>query len=84
MDLFLARTARTGVSGPPIVEAAPGEADLMLRLAPSPASGRQWAELQQTLGARARHGKAVNLDPAALILDMVFKIDELAAKPAVR
>ena len=84
MDLFLARTARTGVTGPPIVEAAPGEAGLMRRLAPSPDAGRQWAELQQTLGARARHGKAVNLDPAALILDMVFKIDELAAKLAAR
>ena len=78
LNLFLARTARTGVSGPPIVEAAPGEADLMRRLAPSAKAGRQWAELQQTLGARARHGKAVNLDPAALILDMVFRIDELA------
>ncbi len=84
MDLFLGRTARTGVSGPPIVEAAPGEADLMQRLAPNAHVGRQWAELQQTLGARARHGKTVNLDPAALILDMVFRIDELAAKTAVR
>ncbi len=82
MDLFLARTARTGVSGPPLVEAAPGEAELMRRLAPTPAAGRHWAELQQVLGARARHGKAVNLDPAALILDMVFRIDELAAKLA--
>ena len=84
MDLFLARTARTGVSGPPLVEAAAGEAELMRRLAPDTAAGRQWAELQQSLGGRARHGKAVNLDPAALILDMVFKIDELAAKLAVR
>ncbi len=84
MDLFLARTARTGVSGPPIVEAAAGEADLMRRLAPDTEAGRHWAELQQSLGARARHGKAVNLDPAALILDMVFKIDELAASLAAR
>lgn len=84
LDLFLARTARTGVTGPPLVEAAPGEAGLMQRLAPSPEAGRRWAELQQTLGARARHGKSVNLDPAALILDMIFKIDELAAKTAVR
>ena len=84
MDLFLARTARTGVSGPPLVEAAAGEAEMMRRLAPDTTAGRQWAELQQTLGGRARHGKAVNLDPAALILDMVFKIDELAAKLAVR
>jgi DNA polymerase-3 subunit delta' len=83
-DLFLARTARTGVSGPPLVEAALNESDLLRRLAPTPESGRKWAELQQSLGARAQHGKAVNLDPAALILDMVFKIDELAAKLAAR
>ncbi len=83
MDLFLARMARTGASGAPVVEAANGEAALMSRLAPSKYAGRQWAELQQSLGARARHGKAVNLDPAALILDMVLKIDATAAKATV-
>jgi len=83
-DLFLARTARTGVTGPPIVEAAPGEAKLLQRLSGTPDAGRQWAELQQTAGMRVRHGRAVNLDPAALILDMIFKINELAAKLAVR
>lgn len=83
MDLFLARMARTGASGAPVVEAANGEAALMSRLAPNPYAGRKWAELQQTLGARARHGKAVNLDPAALILDMVLKIDATAAKATV-
>lgn len=83
-DLFLARVARTGVSGPPLVEAASGESDLLKRLCQTPDSARQWAELQQTLGASVRHGRAVNLDPAALILDMVFKIDQLAAKLAAR
>ena len=82
MDLFLARVARTGASGAPVIEAANGESALMARLAPTPYAGRQWAELQQSLGARARHGKAVNLDPAALILDMVLKIDATAAKSA--
>ena len=82
MDLFLARAARTGISGPPLVEAAKGEAEVLKRLAPSPDSGRKWAELQQELSGRARHGKAVNLDPAALILDMVFKINEMAARLA--
>jgi len=80
MDMFLARVARTGASGESVIEAANGEAALLKRLAPSPYAGRLWAELQQSLGARARHGKAVNLDPAALILDMVLKIDATAAK----
>lgn len=82
IDLFLARVARTGASGAPVVEAANGEAALLSRLAPSQFAGREWAALQQSLGARARHGKAVNLDPAALILDMVLKIDATAAKAA--
>ena len=74
-DLFLARLARTGVSGhPPAQEAAPGEADLLRRLSPDPRAGRRWAELAQSAGARLRHGRSVNLDPAALILDTVFQI----------
>lgn len=84
IDLFLARTARTGVIGPPIVEAARGESDLLTRLSSDADAGRKWAELQQDLSARAQHGRAVNLDPAALILDMVFKIDQLAAKLVAR
>lgn len=83
-DLFLSRMARTGAAGPPLIESAPDEAQLMTRLAPNPQAGRQWAQLQQSLSARARHGRAVNLDPAALLLDMVFKIDQLAAKTAAR
>ncbi|MFD1912415.1 DNA polymerase III subunit delta' [Halodurantibacterium flavum] len=79
-DLFLSRLARTGVMGPPRTEAAPGEATLLARLAPDPAAGRVWADLHQALGARARHGRSVNLDPAALLLDMVLKVDETAAR----
>ncbi len=82
VDLFLARAARTGISGPPLPEAAAGEAALLSRLSPGPAAARRWADLAQSLGARARHGRAVNLDPAALILDMVLKIHETAAATA--
>lgn len=84
MDLFLVRTARTGVSGPPIVQAAKDEGSLMLRLSPAPDAARVWAGLQQDLSQRARHGQAVNLDPAALILDMVFKINDTATKLVAR
>jgi DNA polymerase-3 subunit delta' len=78
IETFLARAARTGSLGAPPPEAVPGEAALLMRLAPDPAAGRAFADLQQTLGSRARRGKAVNLDPAALLLDMVLKIDETA------
>lgn len=77
-DLLLARLARAGTLGTAGDEAAPGEAVLFARLAPSAAAARVWADLHQSLGARARHAKAVNLDPAALVLDMVLKIDETA------
>ncbi len=78
IELFLARLARAGVAGPATPEAAPGEAALMARLSPSPAHARHWAGLHQRLGARARHGRAVNLDPAALVMDMVLEITEAA------
>ena len=81
-DLFLARLARSGTLGLAGAEAAPGEAALFRRLAPSPAAARTWAALHQTLGARARHAKAVNLDPASLVLDMVLKVDETARATA--
>ncbi|WP_172292770.1 DNA polymerase III subunit delta' [Pseudoruegeria sp. HB172150] len=81
-DLFLARAARAGISAPPEPEAAPGEARLLAQISPNPQASRRWAELAQTLGARARHGRAVNLDPAALILDMVLKTQETAAQTA--
>ena len=78
-DLLLARLARSGASGRPLPEAAPGEAALFARLAPTPEAARRWADLAQSLSARASHAQAVNLDPAALILDMVFRIDRTAA-----
>lgn len=80
IDLFLARTARAGATGQFPPEAAPGEAALMARLAPDARAARHWADLAQTLGLRARKGRAVNLDPAALVLDMLLKIDAAAAR----
>lgn len=78
IDLFLSRAARAGLMGQPGTQAAPGEARLLARLAPDDAAARVWAGLQQTLSQRARHGRAVNLDPAALILDMLIRIEETA------
>jgi DNA polymerase-3 subunit delta' len=84
IDLFLARLARAGTTRETPPEAAPGEAALFARLAPDAHSARTWADLAQTLGLRARRGKAVNLDPAALLMDMVLKIDETAGSLALR
>lgn len=84
LDLFLARLARTGVAGPPELEALPGEGALLGRLSPDLAAARLWARVQETAGARARQGRAVNLDPATLLLDMVLTLDETAAAVAAR
>ncbi len=79
-DLFLARLARSGaLQALPAAPAAPGEAEVLARLAANPVQGRAWAECAQEIGARVRHGRAVNLDPAALVLDTVFKIQQTAA-----
>jgi DNA polymerase III subunit delta' len=80
IDTAMARLARTGATGqPPVPEAAPGEAAVLARLAGDARQGRAWAEAAATITARARHGQAVNLDPAALVLDTVFKMREAAA-----
>jgi len=84
LDTFLARLARTGVTAAPPPEAAPGEAALLARLSPDRRAAQAWADLAQTLSLRARRGRAVNLDPAALLMDMLFRIEETAGKLAPR
>lgn len=80
MDRMMSRLARTGAAGHPPAEILPGEADLLTRLAPDLNAGRAWADLSADLTARARRGKAVNLDPAALLLDMCLRIGSTAQR----
>jgi DNA polymerase-3 subunit delta' len=82
IDLFLARAARAGILGEPGQQGAPGEARLLARLAPHDQAARLWAQAAQALAARVRQGRAVNLDPAALILDMLLSIEATARKVA--
>ncbi len=78
IDLFLSRLARAGATGIAPPETVPGEAEVIARLAPDQHAARRWAECAQEIGARSRHGRAVNLDPAALVLDTVFKLQQAA------
>lgn len=81
VDLLLSRLARTGATGAaPMPQAAPGEAEILQRLSPDPHQARIWADLAAQIGARARHGIAVNLDPAALVLDTFFKMAKVAPR----
>lgn len=77
--LLLSRLARAGATGQVPPEAAPEEAALLQRLSPNPLAARNWADCAQETQGRARHGRAVNLDPAALVLDTVFRIQKTAA-----
>ncbi|WP_415403416.1 DNA polymerase III subunit delta' [Tateyamaria sp. SN3-11] len=78
IDVALSRLARTGAGHPPITEAAPNEAATFQRLCAHQVQARAWADTAQTALARARHGRAVNLDPAALVLDTLFKLSATA------
>ncbi len=78
IDLFLARLARAAATAALPPEAAIGEAALLIRLGQPAGAALAWADLAQSLTIRARRGRAVNLDPAALLMDMLLKIDETA------
>lgn len=84
LDALLARAARAAATRHLPPEAAKGEAALIERLAQIPDAALIWADLAQHLGLRARQGKAVNLDPAALLMDMLLKVDETAAQVVQR
>ena len=79
IDLFLARLARAAATAALPPEAAIGEAALLIRLGQPAGAALAWADLAQSLTIRARRGRAVNLDPAALLMDMLLKIDETAS-----
>ncbi|MDO5647800.1 DNA polymerase III subunit delta' [Paracoccus sp. (in: a-proteobacteria)] len=77
LDVFLNRLARAGLMGAPIPQAARGEGAVMARLSPDDLAARAWADAQARLSARARAARAVNLDPAALVMDMVLELGQL-------
>lgn len=79
IETFVARASVSGTGRSAHAEAAPGEAAALSRLSPDLAAATQWAELHEKLGTKARHALGVNLDPSALILDMVLTINETAA-----
>ncbi|MEO1000375.1 MAG: DNA polymerase III subunit delta', partial [Pseudomonadota bacterium] len=72
--------ARRGATGEDPAEAAPGEAAVLARLAPGPGAARLWAEVAAETGARAARARAVNLDPAQVILDTLLALDAAAGR----
>lgn len=84
IDILLARLARSGATGLTPPEAVDGEASTLRRLAPDPKAARLWAERATELSAQLRHGRAVNLDPAALVLDTLVKLNNTARTTTCR
>lgn len=80
LDRLLSRLATTGATGQPPEPITPDEPATLARLAPDPHTGRAWADLAATLTAKARRGRAVNLDPVPLVFDMFLEIDRMAAR----
>jgi DNA polymerase-3 subunit delta' len=76
--LALTRLALAGATG--IAPVSEAEAALHARLAATPGQGRLWASLVPELVGRAAHARAVNLDPAQVILDTMLQIDAAAAE----
>ncbi len=69
LDRALARLARTGAIGhPPSPAAAPAEPETFARLCSNAGHARIWAQIAQTQGDRLRHGRAVNVEAASLLL----------------
>ena len=85
LETLLFRLARAGAMG---AEAQPlahaGEPALFAQLSPNGRAAQRWAQLSDELLARARHGRSVNLDPAALILDTFLRIQRSVAEHSAR
>lgn len=81
LDTFLNRLSRAGL-GMVSQEALSGEMDVLKRLSPTPQAATRWAEIAHQTADRLRHGRAVNLDPAALVLDMIVQMNDTARRTA--
>ena len=80
-ELMLVRLSRFGALHKEAqAEAAKGELEVFSKLCPTPLAAKCWAQVAQIISERLRHGRSVNIDPAALILDMFFKIEECALR----
>ncbi len=75
--VLLARLTKVA-SGIHVNEAVSGEAACLTRLAQC-RSGKFWSNLHTRLSRDIGHAREVNLDPASVVLDMLFKIDQTAA-----
>ena len=81
LDLALARIAKAGAGVHPKAEILPGENEVLTRLSGSLHRSFAWADLQQHARSRIEHGRAVNVAPQSLILDVFVKAAAIAGSP---
>jgi DNA polymerase-3 subunit delta' len=79
LRLALSRLALRA-AGSPVDAASDTETDVMDRLGQNAAQAKVWAELETELLGRAERARALNLDPAQVILDTFLRIDAAAAR----
>lgn len=80
--LALSRLALSGARGGH-ESTIDGEAELASRLSQNPDQAREWANLVQEISGRISHARAVNLDPAQVILDTFLSIDATAGRASL-
>lgn len=83
LEMLLFRLARAGAAGQN-APADPQEPELFARLSPDMQAAQRWAKLSDELLTRVRHGRAVNLDAAALILDTFLRLQRSVAGQSTR
>lgn len=82
-QIALGRLARAGAGAAP-APISDAEAAVFARLGATRAQGQLWAGLAAGLAPRIEHARAVNLDPAQVILDTFLQIDAVAAEARAR
>ncbi len=77
---LLYRLALSGANPQLVQTISEREQALFAGLSRTVTSAQRWATLAQSLAERAAHARAVHLDPASVIIDMLVKIDQTAAR----
>jgi len=79
LNMAIARISKAGIMGNSYShQLLKDEIEIFEKLCPTPNIARKWAELAQKQSEKLKNGLAVNLDPASLILDTFFQIEDCA------
>ena len=79
LDLAMSRIAKAGAGALPNAEIVPNENEMLTGLSYNSTMSRAWAELQNSARSRIEHGRAVNVAPQGLILDVFLKAGEIVS-----